>query len=172
MCFDGRVRTARRGLQWLIPILVLLAGCASAAPEPTPALIVEDPWVRTTEGATDTTMTAAFLSIVNPGDADVRLLRASSEVAGMVQLHEMVAEGDTMVMQEAAEGILIPAGSHEHLTPGGHHVMLMDLRRALPIGDEVDVTLEFSDGSTQTITALVKEFTEEEDHYHPPADQG
>ena len=32
----------------------------------------------------------------------------------------------------------------------------------------VGLTLEFDTGQSETITAMVKEFTEEEDHYHSP----
>ena len=34
-------------------------------------------------------------------------------------------------------------------------------------GDEVPLTLEFSDGSSHDLTIPVKAFTEEEEHYHP-----
>lgn len=52
--------------------------------------------------------------------------------------------------------------------PGGDHVMLMGLDGELAPGDEVDLVLEFSDGSQRELTVPVKEFTEEEGHYHAP----
>ncbi len=132
--------------------------------------MVEDPWVRTTEGATDSTMTAAFMSLVNPGDANVSLTGASTSVAMMCQVHEMVKGSDgKAVMQEAKNGVVIPAGSHAHLTPGGFHVMIMGLKQALPVGSEVTLELTFSNGTTKTVVAPVKVFTEETDHYHPSA---
>ena len=36
------------------------------------------------------------------------------------------------------------------------------------VGDEVDLSLVFSDGSTQDLVVPVKAFTEEEGHYHAP----
>jgi copper(I)-binding protein len=126
--------------------------------------------VRTTDGATDTTMTAAFMSLVNPGDANVSLVGASTSVAMMSQVHEMVkgADGKT-VMQEAKNGIVIPAGSHAHLTPGGFHIMIMGLKQKLPVGSEVTLELTFSNGTSKTVVAPVKVFTEETDHYHTPS---
>ena len=50
--------------------------------------------------------------------------------------------------------------------------MLMMLKKELPIGDEVTCTLKFSDGVTKEVKAPVKEFTEEEDHYHTPMPPG
>lgn len=114
-------------------------------------------------------MTAAFLTVVNPGAADVRLVSADCADAGMVQIHEMVKSGDKMMMQEAKDGALVPAGGHLHLTPGGYHVMLMRLSREFAVGDSVNLTLHFSDGSSLPVTAPVKDFVEEEDHYHSPS---
>jgi copper(I)-binding protein len=132
-----------------------------------PGVIVEDAWVRATAGAKDTSMTAAFLSLTNPGTADLKLTLATSPVAGLVQLHEMAMKDGKMVMQEKVSGINVPAGSHAHLAPSGDHVMLMGLKKALKPGDELPLTLKFSDGSSHDLTVPVKAFTEEEEHYHP-----
>jgi len=152
---------------------VLLSSCGSSSPVTqeaavsTPGVLVEDAWVRATVGAKDTTMTAAFMSLTNPGDSDIKLTSATSPVAGVVQLHEMATKDGKMVMQEKAGGITVPATSHAHLSPGGDHIMLMGLKQPLKAGDEVPLTLTFSDNTTHDLTVPVKAFTEEEDHYHP-----
>jgi copper(I)-binding protein len=155
-------------------LAVVLVSSCGPSPEPatqaavtTPSVLVEDAWVRATVGAKDAGMTAAFMSLTNPGNADIQLTSATSPVAGMVQLHEMAVKDGKMVMQEKAGGINVPATSHAHLSPGGDHVMLMGLKQPLKPGDEVPVTLEFSDGTTHDLTVPVKTFTEEEEHYHP-----
>lgn len=152
---------------------LVVTGCAGQPAAPagsgdTPQLVVEAAWVRTTTGAKDPSMTGAFMSIVNPGETEVRLVGAEYPDAGMVQIHEMVKADDKMVMQEAKGGVAVPAGGHLHLAPGGYHVMLMMLKKELLVGEEVSLTLKFSDGSTIPVTAPVKEFVEEEDHYHSP----
>jgi copper(I)-binding protein len=151
--------------------LAALGACSSSSGSASdPAIVVEDPWVRTTDGATDTTMTAGFMSLVNPGDANVSLTGTSSSVAMMCQVHEMVKGADgKSVMQEAKNGVVIPAGSHVHLTPGGFHIMIMGLTQKLPVGSEVTLELKFSNGTSKTVVAPVKVFTEETDHYHTPA---
>ena len=131
-------------------------------------VVVGDPWVRATVGSEDTSMSAAFMTLDNPADQDVALVGASSPVAGMVELHEMAMVDGTMAMQEVQDGIVLEAGRGKVLEPGGFYVMLMDLQTELAAGDEVDLTLEFSDGSVQEMTVVVKEFTEEEGHYHAP----
>ena len=136
--------------------------------EASAAIEVEDPWVRATEGAEDTTMTAAFMVLDNTGSADVTLTAARAEVAGRTELHEMVVKDGKSVMQAIEGGLELAAGKGQLLQPGGNHVMLMDVTQPLAPGDEVELVLEFSDGSEQTVSAPVKAFTEEEGHYHAP----
>ncbi|MBK8459981.1 MAG: copper chaperone PCu(A)C [Micropruina sp.] len=122
--------------------------------------------MRATTGATNASMTGAFMSLVNPGETEIRLVGASTSVAPMVQIHEMVSVDGAMVMQEATGGVAIPVGGHLHLKPGSYHVMLMMLKAPLAVGDQVPLTLRFSDGSQLEVNAPVKAFVEEEDHYH------
>ncbi len=156
-----------------VALPVLLSSCGSSrepaaqAAATTPSVLVEDAWMRATVGTKDTSMTAAFMSLTNPGSADIKLTSATSPVAGTVQLHEMAMKDGKMVMQEKTGRIIVPAGSHTHLSPGGDHVMLMGLKQALKPGDEVPVTLAFADGTSHDLNVPVKAFTEEEEHYHP-----
>jgi copper(I)-binding protein len=156
-----------------VALPVLLSSCGVAeSPKPaaavqTPSVLIEDAWVRATVGTKDTTMTAAFMALTNPGNTDIKLISATSPVAGVVQLHEMAMKDGKMVMQEKAGGVNVPATSHAHLSPGGDHIMLMDLKNPLKPGDEVPLTLKFSDDTTHDLTVPVKAFTEEEEHYHP-----
>lgn len=141
---------------------------AAATTDAASSLVVGDPWVRATAGTEDTSMTAAFMTIDNTGDEDVTLVGATSEVAGKVEIHEMLMVDGAMAMQAMDAGLVIEAGRGKVLEPGGYHVMLMDVQTELAPGDEVALTLEFSDGSTEELTVPVKEFTEEEGHYHEP----
>lgn len=166
----------RRSIATLVSLVLLGAftGCVapvSSAPAVAIAqakLSVESAWVRSTTGPEDAGMTAAFLTIVNPGDADVRLTSADCAGAGVVQLHEMVMHDGKLVMRETEDGIAVPAGLHSHLAPGGFHIMLMKLHREFEAGDRVLLDLHFSDGGSLTVPALVKESVEEGNHYHSP----
>ena len=165
-----------------LTLSIALAGCGSqdsdndartSAVDGTEArasesLVIEDPWVRSTEGSKDATMTAAFMLLDNDGDEALTVTGASSDAAGRVELHEMVMSEGMMVMQEIDGGIVLEPGKGQLLQPGGAHVMLMDLTTGLEAGDEIDLTLELSDGSDVVVTAPVKAFTEEEEHYHAP----
>jgi hypothetical protein len=154
-----------------VALLLALTGCAASTADETasadgPDVVVSDAWVRATEGTDDPSMTGAFMAIDNEGEEDVSLTGASSPVAGAVELHEMAMVDGSMVMRKIDGGIEIQAGFGQALMPGGNHVMLMGLSEELAPGDEVELVLEFSDGSSQELTVPVKEFTEEEGHYH------
>ncbi len=132
------------------------------------SISISEPWARGTVGSNDASMSAVFMLIDNNGDDAVQLESASAAVAGRTELHEMAMKDGDMVMQQVQGGITIEPGKDMLLQPGGYHVMLMDLTEELVPGTEIEVALTFSDGSTQTLTVPVKEFTEEEGHYHEP----
>lgn len=151
--------------------VVALAACSGPADSATPGILAADPWVRATVGTERPDMTALFVNLTNPTQEDRTLVAADcGDVAGKVELHEMVMVDGEMLMQEVDGGLPVPAGEHAHLAPGGPHVMLMDLARELPAGgEEIDCTLSFDDGQVIELTAPVKEFTEEQDTYHTHA---
>lgn len=169
-------RLALAALGLLVATTLSACGSEEEAPRtdlqsdvtPSASLVVEDPWVRATDGAKDTSMTAAFMVLENQGSAAVTVTGASSDVAGTVELHDMVMTDGKGVMTPIEDGIEIEPGKGQLLQPGGLHVMLMDLREELAAGDEMTLTLTLSDDSEVEVTAPVKEFTEEEGHYHAP----
>ena len=117
-------------------------------------LTIMDPWVRTTT----TSVTAAYMTIKSKGAADT-LVSASSPIAGMVQLHEVITEGSSSKMQEKPGGFPVPANGQVELKPGGYHVMLMDLKQQPKEGEKVEITLKFEKAGEIKITAPVKPAT-------------
>jgi copper(I)-binding protein len=57
----------------------------------------------------------------------------------------MKMDGDIMKMRAVQGGLDLPAGKTVELKPGGYHVMLMDLKAALPKDSTVPLTLVFKD---------------------------
>jgi copper(I)-binding protein len=84
--------------------------------------------------------TGAFMTLT--AKEPVRLVGAASPVAGVVEIHEMAMEGNVMRMR-AIDGLDLAAGKPVELKPGGYHVMLMDLKRALKAGEKIPVELRF-----------------------------
>ncbi len=115
-------------------LLVLAPG--SAAP-----VEVSNAWVR--RAVSGQSGTGAFMKLKAP--ATTRLVGASTPVAGVAEVHEMKMEGDTMKMRAMSEGLQLPAGQAVELTPGGYHLMLMDLKQPIAVGSTVLLTLRFVD---------------------------
>lgn len=114
-------------------------------------LVVMDPWVRTTT----TDVSAAYMTIESKGAAD-SLVAASSPIAGMVQLHEVITEGSSSKMQEKPGGFPVPANGTLELKPGGYHIMLMNLKSQPKEGETVQLELTFEKAGKLSITAPVK----------------
>jgi copper(I)-binding protein len=108
-------------------------------------------------------------SIKNQGDKPDRLVSASSPVAARVGLHSVTLDGTVMRMREVS-AIDLPANGTVSLRQGNgaYHLMLVDLRQPLKIGDRFDLTLQFERAGTQTIQVWVQapHATESEDHQH------
>ena len=102
---------------------------------------VKDAWVRTSVQGQKAT--GAFMKITAKDGA--KLVSASSPVAGVAEVHEMKMEGDIMKMRAVQSGLDLPAGKTVELKPGGYHVMLMDLKAALPKDSTIPLTLVFKD---------------------------
>ncbi len=102
---------------------------------------VKDAWVRTTVPGQKGT--GAFMTITAKEGS--KLVGGSSPIAGLTEIHEMKMEGDIMRMRAIQGGLDLPAGKAIELKPGGYHVMLMDLKAALPKDTTVPITLIFKD---------------------------
>lgn len=178
-----RNRAARAGAVFGVALLAL-TGCATGQSESAStqqeepvaqvtqadSVTIEDAWVKT---ATPGEMTAAFGTIENASAQDVTVVSVESSASPMIELHETV-ENDSgqMVMREIEGGFTIPANDHLHLEPGGNHIMLMDLPKAIKAGEEVTFTLTFSDGSHLKFTTVAKDYAGANETYEGGMDHG
>ncbi|MCU0775718.1 MAG: copper chaperone PCu(A)C [Ideonella sp.] len=112
---------------------------------------ITEPWVRATVPQQKASGMFAQITSASGG----RLVSATSPVAGIVEIHEMKMEGDTMRMR-AIDHLELPAGRAVELKPGGYHVMLIDLKQQLKAGDTVPVTLVIQNSAGQRETVEVK----------------
>jgi copper(I)-binding protein len=154
------------------------ASAAAPAPAAVPAaaVTVADPWVKTAESG----MTAVFGTFSTTGSTPVTVVSAQTSASPRTELHEVVAGADgAMTMRPKDDGFVIEPGAPRVLAPGGDHIMIMDLASPIRPGDQVDVTISLSDGSTTRFTALAKETSGGEENYdggsgdmHSSAGQG
>lgn len=97
-----------------------------------------------------------FVTIANSGSADDKLVSATSDVAGRVELHEMAMQGEVMKMRKLDDGIAVPAGQTVELKPGGLHFMFFEVKKPFAEGDKVPVTLTFEKAGKVDITLSVQ----------------
>ncbi len=169
------MRHNSRGKLGLLLVLALLLALGLAAcggdddkqDEDAGSLTILDPWVRPTmtgdaagEGDMGGMVTGAFMHVENRSDKDEKLISVSvsPDVATTVELHETTLdENDVMQMRPVEGGIDVPAGGNLVLKPGSFHIMLLDVQKALEVGDTVDLTLKFESGTEINVTATVRE---------------
>lgn len=113
---------------------------------------IEQPFARATPPGQPNS--AAFMQLSNKGEATA-LVAAHSSVANVVELHTHIHDEGVMRMRKI-EQIELPAGATTLLEPGGLHVMLIDLKQPLQDGSQIDLTLEYADGSEQQIEVPVQ----------------
>lgn len=101
-------------------------------------------------------MGVAYAIVTNSGDADVRIVSASSSVSGDVQLHETLMDDEGAMSMREVEDFVIPAGGTFTFEPGGPHIMMMGIDSATFPTNTVDVTVSFEDGSSTSFDAEVR----------------
>lgn len=69
---------------------------------------------------------------------------------------ESPAPGGEAMTMRPVEAIPIPAGGEQALVPGGYHLMLMEPKGEIAVGDVVSLTLRFRSGATVTVDAPVR----------------
>ena len=132
-----------RTIAWVL--LLFWAGMSHAQVQ------VKDAWAR--PAIQGQPATGAFMSLTSKDGA--RLVGAASPVAGIVEIHEMVMEGNVMKMR-AVPSIELPPGRSVELKPGGFHGMMMDLKRPLKVGERVPLELRFETRDKRLVTQPIE----------------
>jgi hypothetical protein len=127
-----------RNIAFLLSLSVVMSMAVLAAELPT--VKVEHPWARPTPPTV--TNGAAYLTLVNQGKQVDRLLSATGDVAGTIELHTHVEEGGIMKMRPV-EAIEVKSGESVVLRPGGLHIMLVNLKQPLVEGQTFKLLLNF-----------------------------
>lgn len=109
-------------------------------------------WARATPPGASTG--AAYLTIENRGAVDDRLLSAATPAARAVMPHETVEAGGIARMRPI-ETPAIPAGGRLEMTPGGMHLMLMDIAHPLREGENIPLTLVFERAGSLIVEAPI-----------------
>ena len=126
-------------------------------------MMAHDAYVRLLPPSAKTT--GAFMMLMNHTDKDKKLIKATSDVANKVEVHNHVMVDGMMQMREVPF-IAIKANQSIELKPGSYHIMLIDLKQPLQEGQIVEMTLVMDDGEKVVVKAPVKKMNEHKHHHH------
>ncbi len=82
------------------------------------------------------------------------LLSVSSPQAARIEMHETMNSGHMTEMRPLTR-IPVRDGETLSFTPGGRHLMLFDVARDVPAGDQIALILHFERGDPVTISATL-----------------
>lgn len=135
--------------------VLLVLACALSAGSVLAQVTVSEPWVRAS--LPHQTATGAFMKL-HAGAEPIRLVGAASPVAQVSEVHEMKLV-DNIARMSRVDGVEVPAGEMVELRPGSYHIMLLDLKRPVKVGEEVAIELVVERAGRQEripLTAVVR----------------
>ena len=129
---------------------LLLASCSKSG---TPDIQISDAWAR--ETVTGQTATAAYLTVVNRGSGDDRLISVEATALAKAMLHASERSGGISRMREMGAGLALPAGTTVELKPGGSHVMITGIGAPLRAGEVMKLRLRFEKSGAHEVDVSV-----------------
>ena len=141
----------------MLACCVLVGGGHAKASEPAegarPAITIAGAWARLNPIAGRPA--AVYLTIVNHGRADDRLVAAHSAVAEGIEIHrQSIANGISRMRR--LEALEVSAGAQVSLRPGDTHLMLIGPGRDLEKMRGFPLTLNFEVAGEIEIKVLIK----------------
>jgi copper(I)-binding protein len=118
------------------------------------SLKIDQPFARATPPGAKTG--GVFFTVENRGDIGDTLIRASSPIAGAIELHQMAVDAGIMKMR-AIPAVEVKPGGKLELKPGGYHLMLFDLKQPLQKGDKFPLTLTFARAGALELSVVVED---------------
>jgi copper(I)-binding protein len=141
----------------MVLTLLTVAAATSAAASP-PTVELQQGWVRWLPPTVPNT--ALFGVLVNPTDHPVRLVgggtTAAKRCAPMKTVRKDTGSASGPVMEMVTvDALVVPAHGRLVLEPGGDHLMIMGLRKALVVGEPIQLTLTFEGAEPLTVSVPV-----------------
>lgn len=145
----------------IIGLIVVLVAFLSACSAPGD-LEVHQAWVRPTAQGENA---AVYLTIHNHSANDDELTGVTTTVADMVEIHESKMENDVMQMSMVTS---LPIAADEEIifTPGGYHIMLVNIKEELVLGEHMGLILHFKNHADIVVEVHIEDSMPEEDHDH------
>lgn len=149
-------------IKWVWALAVGLVPGVVFATQPV-NLELERAWVRALPPTQ--TLTAGYLSVINRGDEAVVITGASTPLADRAEIHRSV-QADGYARMERVQQVELGAGQRLEFSPGGLHLMLLDMPRMPAPGETAPLCLLLEDGSEHCVEAEVRKAEPGKGHAH------
>ena len=141
-------------MKWIVLTLALATNAALGHSHEKGDIQVRHPWARATPpGAT---VAAGYLEIRNNGKEADRLLSASTPAAKRVELH-VTEHSNHIAKMRQLRAFEVPGRERLSLSPGGAHLMLVDIVQPLKKGERFPLTLRFERAGELEVEVEVQE---------------
>ena len=136
--------------------VLALAACASGDDTAAQPISVSDAWALAS--VTGQPNGAVYFTIMSTGNDTLERVTVPDSIADHTEMHESTTTATGAIgMQELKSGVALEPGTAVTFTPGGKHVMLVDLVQPLAAGQTFDITLEFASADPITLPVAVVE---------------
>lgn len=140
-------------MNYLILILFTLISCSQDTGS---GIEVKNAWIR--EAPPGATVAALYLEINNNGGED-QILSINTPVAQLAEIHNTQVTPDGTGKMVKLENVSIQSGELLEFSPGGKHIMLINLNKVLKPGEVYKVTIDFKKSGLKAVNAVVKGFS-------------
>lgn len=127
-------------------------------------IVIKHPWTRATPQGAE--VGAGYVTVTNKGKEADTLTGATFDGAERVEIHEMKMDGDKMQMRALPDGLPVKPGETIALSPGGNHLMLMGLKKALAASTAYKGTLVFAKAGSVDVEFKTEAIGATESHDH------
>jgi len=148
-------------MKYVLSVILIGAFLLSACSAPGD-IEVHQAWVRPTAQGENA---AVYLTIHNHTANDDELIGATTTGADVAEFHESKVENDVMQMNMLTS-VPIAAGEEINFAPGGLHIMLVNIKRELVLGEHIGLILHFKNHADIVVEVHIEDTVPEEDHDH------
>jgi periplasmic copper chaperone A len=141
----------RRHLLFLLASGLMLTGGTQAAEADN--VTASHAWIRLLPGELPA---SGYVVLQNSGASVAVLVGAHSKTYASVMLHQSMQDAGGMDRMTMVSRLAIPAHGEVPLAPAGYHLMLEQAAHPPKVGDNLEITLDFADGSHLPVAFLVR----------------
>jgi copper(I)-binding protein len=131
----------------LVLLLLLMAAALPAVASEACMPVASDGWIR--KPPANLPVMAGYATLENPCDTAVTIVAASTDAFADTSIHVTRIE-DGVSRMRVTPALELPAGATVGMEPGGLHLMLVNPKAPLQLGDKVSIAFALEDGRTLT----------------------